>query len=99
MDGAQTYCGPQSVEVEGDVDDDLHGDGMALEHGGPELILAHGFNGSFVESHAQAADDANVLGIALLIDDELDGSAALEVGLAGFLSELGLGQAEDTQVR
>src|SRR5579863_1068749 len=76
-----------SVQVEGDVDDDLDGDGMALVHGGLELVLTGGFYSFLVETHAEVANDADVLRVSLLIDDELDGGGAREVGLTSIFRE------------
>src|SRR5579863_7578528 len=76
-----------SVQVEVDVDDDLHGDGVALVHCRAELVLADCFDGSFIEPHAGAAHQVHVLRIALRVHDELNRDAALEVGLARLCRE------------
>ena len=61
-----------SVDVEIDFDGDLYGDGFSLVHGRFELVLAHGFDGFFVEPHAQLADDADALRHAVRVHDERD---------------------------
>jgi hypothetical protein len=61
-----------SVDVEIDFDGDLYGDGVTLVHGGFELVLTHGFDGFFVEAHAELADDADALRHAVRVHDERD---------------------------
>lgn len=82
--------GAESMEMEIDFDHHLHGDGMALVHGRPKPVLAHSFNGFLVQAHAEGSGYANVLGVALLVHDELDCDSAFVVCLARFFGEFGL---------
>src|SRR5579875_3567376 len=92
---ARTVQVLRSMQPEIDVDDHLHGDRMALIHGRTEFVLLHGFDGFLVKPHAGVAHHAHVLGIALLVNDELQRNSALEVGFAGFLGELRLSLMDD----
>jgi hypothetical protein len=78
------------VEAEIDLDDHLHGDGMALVHCRAETILADGCDGFFFETHAEVAGYVDVLRVTIRVDDELDGNGARIILLASLLCELGI---------
>ena len=59
------------VKVEIDIDHDLNGDRMSLIHCRPKLVLPHRFYCFFVQTHAEAAGNVNVLRISFCIDNQL----------------------------
>src|SRR5580692_2012260 len=66
-----------SVQVEVDFDGHFDVDGMAIFLAGFEAPSADGFDGLFVQSHAERIDDANVDGAAIRGDDDHQGAGAL----------------------
>ena len=78
----------EDLEVYVYIDVDFYG--FAILGGWLEFVLADGVDGLFVEAHAYATGDADVGGIALLVDDEIDLDVAGELGLASFFGELGV---------
>ena len=53
------------MEVEIDIDDDLHSYGVSLVHRWLEFILPDCLNGLIIQPHAKMANQANILWIAL----------------------------------
>ena len=84
-----------SMQVEIHIDQQLDGDRMAFVHRGPEPVLPHGFDRLFIQSHAEMPNDADILRIALAVDDELNGDAALKVRCASFGSKLRIDGMDD----
>jgi hypothetical protein len=85
----------ESVQVEGQVNDDLDCDRMSLVHSRLEPVLTHRFDGLFVKTHPQMTDDANVLGIPLRVDNELDLHIALQICDSGLLCEFRLDRVQN----
>ncbi len=78
------------MQAEVYIDYDLYRYWMALIHCRPELILPHGFNSFFVQSHTEMARYTYVLGVTLCIDDQLDRDVSLIIFPASIFCELGL---------
>src|SRR5580692_2188097 len=83
-----------SVDAEVDFDVDGYGYGFAFVERGFEFVLTDGFDGFFVEAHAEGAGDVDLLGIALRVDDEGDEAEALIFGASGFVGEFGIGRVD-----
>src|ERR1035437_3822252 len=84
-----------SIQAEVDFDGDHHWNGgFAVFHGRLELVLADRFKGLFVQAHAQGADYAGILGVALRVDDDGDEADTLVLGAASLVGELGFNRVE-----
>lgn len=88
---APLYCVRlESIQVEIDVDYQLHCDRMALVHCGPELVLSHGFHRLLIQAHAEVANHMDVLWVSLAVNDELNRNDALKIGTASLIGEFGI---------
>src|SRR3954454_13993791 len=76
------------MQVEIDLNDQLHGHRMTLVHGRLEPVLPHSFNGLVIQAHAKVTNHVHVLRIPLAVDDELNRNASLEIRSARFGREL-----------
>src|SRR5258708_5830615 len=83
------------MQVEVQVDDDLHRDGMALILGRLEFVPLDRFDGLLIETHSQVTSYMDVLRIPLRVHDELNRNVALEVFLASLLCEFRLDRIND----
>ena len=86
--------GSGAVELEGEVDVGAAGFGVAVAEGGGIEEAAGGFDGAFVEAHAEGADDDDVLGLSGGVDGEAEDDGALIVGAARGGGEGGVLTAE-----
>jgi hypothetical protein len=66
---AYSPLGLPLVQVEVNIHNDLYSYGMSLIHCWLELVLLYGFNGFLIETHAEMPRDANVLRIAICVDN------------------------------
>ena len=83
------------MQVEFDFDNELDSDWVSFVHGGFESILPHSFDGFLIETHAEMTHDVDVLRIALAVNNELNGDAALEIGGTSFRGEFGINGMND----
>ena len=69
------------MQVELHIHNDLHSHGMSLIHCWLELVLLDGFNSFLIEAHAQMPRDADVLRIAICVDNQLQSHGPLKIRL------------------
>ena len=81
---------PNSVQVEVDFDRDLDSDRMPIFHGGLELPVFHGFDGLFVQAHAQATQHPDVARAAIGSDDQAESADTLVFRFASFFRKFRL---------
>ncbi len=72
---------------------------MSLVHGWLKFVMPHSFDGLFVESHAEMANDAEVFRVSLWIDDNLDRDDALILRPARRICKLRLRCMDDLWCR
>jgi hypothetical protein len=80
----ESDCGCSSVQVEVDFDGHFDVYGMAIFLAGFEAPSADGFDGLFVQSHAERIDDANIDRTAISGDYDHQSAGALVLGFARF---------------
>jgi hypothetical protein len=78
------------VEVYFYCDFDSHR--MTVFHGGLELPGSDCFDGLFVETHAKAAQDADVAGTAIGSDNQAESTDTLVLRFASFFGKFRLGR-------
>jgi hypothetical protein len=79
------------VKLESHLNTDLNVYRSAIFHGRLELPLLDRLNGFGVETHAEAADYANVARTALIIDDEPEDASPLSFGDPSLLGVFRIG--------
>ena len=78
-----------SQQAEDDFDGGLDGDGFAVAEAGAEAPAGDGVYGFFVEAEAEGADDVDVAGDAVFVNDDGEENGAGEFGAAGFVGVFG----------
>jgi hypothetical protein len=79
-----------SVKAEGDFNADADRDWLAVFHCGGELPSLDGFDGFFVETHADGPQNPQVVGTAVGANDNVEYDASLVFGFAGLLGVFGI---------
>src|SRR5580698_4217125 len=82
------------MQMKVDVDQDLHGYGVPLVHGRPELVLPHRFDCHSLQAHPQVTKHPNILRVPLRIDNQLDRDVALKICLPSLRGELRLNRMD-----